>query len=826
MPGRAPALRVIDRLVVGPARIEPNRLTVPYAVERDGKRDTMDFVYRWEEPVFDPDGEADANLAAVLGAQVALNYGLFCREIVLHGPLDSVDRKFLSDAMENTSREIWVNKLLKPNPFLLPPVAGMKPRVLDAYTRAKVSFPNAVDTMREPWGGDARRHTILSSGGKDSLLTFGMLREIGVDIHPIFINESGRHWYTALRAFRWFTANVPATARVWTNSDRVFAWMLRHLPFVRKDFERVRADIYAIRLWTVAVFLFGAMPLLRKRGIGRLVIGDEFDCSTRIRTFGITHYDSLYDQSRWFDNALTRYFHRKSWGVSQFSILRPLSEMLIERVLAERYPELLRLQISCHSAHIDGTAVLPCGRCEKCRRIVGMLTALGTDPKMCGYTTEQIRQCLEAVGKHSVKQESAGADQLNYMLVERGILGADHPAKPHPEILKVRIDSERSPIDGVPRDLRRPFYEIALEHADGCVRRMGHAWLPFDILKSPDIDRPYALEGVSRTRSAKTPKVSAAATDASGQAGAPETATDAPGQSGAAKARSPRAATSPLSATSQKPSETSPGGKPMSTVKRPWILGELTWPEARDRFKEVDVALLPVGAIEQHGPHSPLDTDAFDADYLAQKVAEGCSDPKPFVLPLIPYGVSYHHEDFPGTISVKNDTLSRFVYEVGMDVARNGIQKLVIINGHGGNAPALQFAAQMINRDAHIFACVDTGETSDADISKICETPNDVHAGEIETSTTLAVRPHLVDMSKAKRCVPKFSIGYLDFTGLHSVEWYARTRKISREGILGDPTKATAEKGGKIWEISIHNLVEFVEHLKKVTLDEIHQRRY
>jgi hypothetical protein len=122
--------------------------------------------------------------------------------------------------------------------------------------------------------------------------------------------------------------------------------------------------------------------------------------------------------------------------------------------------------------------------------------------------------------------------------------------------------------------------------------------------------------------------------------------------------------------------------------------------------------LLPVGAVEQHGPHLPLDTDAFDADYLARRVAEACSDPKPLVLPAISYGVSYHHADFTGTISIANETLARLVYEIGISVSRNGIQKLVIINGHGGNSPALNYAAQKINRDAHIFVCVDSGETS------------------------------------------------------------------------------------------------------------------
>jgi creatinine amidohydrolase/Fe(II)-dependent formamide hydrolase-like protein len=207
-------------------------------------------------------------------------------------------------------------------------------------------------------------------------------------------------------------------------------------------------------------------------------------------------------------------------------------------------------------------------------------------------------------------------------------------------------------------------------------------------------------------------------------------------------------------------------------------------------------------------------------------VAEACADPKPVVLPLIPYGVAYHHEDFSGTISVSPDTLSRLVYEIGMSAARHGITKLVIINGHGGNSPSLHFAAQMINRDAHIFTCVDTGETSDADIDLLAQTPNDVHAGEIETSTTLATRPHLVRLEEVRKFVPRFSSRYLDFTSKRSVGWYAHTSKISSSGVLGDPTLANREKGERIWELMIRNLTEFIEDLKRLSLDEIYQKRY
>lgn len=773
-PSAADPLLVIDRLEVGLPHVEPRRLLVPYTVTAGGEQHRMELQYRWEESVFRPDAEPDRNLAAMVGAQVALNYGLFCREISFRGPLDDADRSFLTQMMENTSREIWVNRILGDNPFLTGAAASIAPEKRDRYTRAELVFPDPPPAARAavPWSADPGRHAVLSSGGKDSLLSFGLLRDAGMETHPIYVNEAGRHWYTALNAHRWFRERVPATARVWTNSDRIFTGMLRRLPFVRPDFARVRADIYPVRLWTVAVFLFGALPLMRARGVGRLVIGDEHDTSQRVTRHGITHYDGLYDQSRWFDAALTRYFQRKGWDVSQFSVLRPLSELLVQKTLAERYPDLLRQQVSCHAAHVHGDRVLPCGNCEKCRRIVGMLTAVDGNPRECGYTDEQIARCLEALPSRPLKQEALGNAHLLWMLEAKGAVPPGGPGREHPEILKLRFDPERSPWDTIPVDLRQPIVSMLLRHARGAVKRQGRMWVDVDVAKEPEMHRPYPFE---RRGERRNPEPPAAAPHAD---------------------------------------------------KRMHVLGDLTWPEARERLRAVDVALLPVGALEQHGPHSPLDTDAFDAQHLAERVADACTEPKPLVLPLIPYGVSYHHEDFPGTISITNETLAQLVYEIGMSAAHNGITKLVIVNGHGGNAPTLQFASQMINRDAHIFACVDTGETSDADIEAIAETRNDVHAGEIETSTTLAVRPHLVDMGRAKRFVPRFSSTYLDFSGKRAVEWYARTKKISPHGVLGDPTKATAEKGVRIWDIMVRNLVGLVEDLKRLTLGEIYEKRY
>jgi creatinine amidohydrolase/Fe(II)-dependent formamide hydrolase-like protein len=774
------SLQVIDRLDVGPVRVEKNGLTAPYRVVQGGREEATDLVYRFEEDVFDPREAASQNLASMIAAQVALNYGLFAKEIVFRGLYDDADRRFLADMAENTAREIFVKKLLEPNPFLVKDLRPDPPEKGKPFLAARLEFPEetgASHSRWQLWPTDPARHAVLSSGGKDSLLTFGLLNEAGLETHPIFINESGRHWFTALNSYRYFQARVPHTSRVWVNSDRVFNWMLRRLPFIRPDFADIRSDDYPIRLWTVAVFLFGAIPIVRKRRIGRVLVGDEYDTTLRMYHRGIPHYNGLYDQSRYFDHALSRYYMRKGWSVHQFSILRPLSEMLIQKTLAERYPDLQAQQMSCHATHREADRVHPCGRCEKCRRVVAMLVAVGADPGRCGYTPQQVEHCLAEFAEKSIHQEASCSRHAAFLLKEKGRIRLSperaRKARPFPEVLQLRFDSERSPAEGIPEDLRRPVYRLMLENADGAVVRTGRTWTPIDVLTDERMSRPYPFEMAPRGKA----------------------------REGARSSRD----------------EDRPGL---------YLWGELTWPEAQSRLEEVDVALLPVGSIEQHGPHLPLDTDAFDAEYLARRVAEASSRPQPLVLPAVAYGVSYHHEEFKGTVSISNQTLAQMVYEIGVGAARNGIRKLLIINGHTGNSPALNDAAQRINQDTRIFVGVDSGETSDVDIEPMIETPNDVHAGEIETSTALAVRPHLVRMDRARRDVPRFSSRYLDFSSKRNISWHAFTRRISPHGVMGDPTKATAEKGERIWQTMIAHLVALVEDLKSMTLEEIFQRRY
>jgi creatinine amidohydrolase/Fe(II)-dependent formamide hydrolase-like protein len=772
------SLAILKQLQIGPIIIEPKRIKAPYRVTtKDGEQKETELIYSYEEKVFDSKSPESINLASMMAVQVGINYGLFFEEIIFDGFFDDTDKRFIQDMIENTSREIYVNKFLLPNEFIKTPYNALNTEKQKRYTNADVTFKNSSNGKIQPgWkyrDNSPDSYAILSSGGKDSLLTYGIMKELGKSVHPVFINESGRHWFTALNSYRYFQANEPNTSRVWCNSDRVFNWMLRNLPIVREDFSNIRADIYPIRLWTVAVFLFGVLPIVHKRGIGRVLIGDEYDTTVKSNYEGITHYNSLFDQSKYFDNALTRFFLKKGWSTFQFSILRSLSELLIMKVLTERYPQLQEQQISCHAAHEENGRIYPCGNCEKCRRIVGMLMALDRDPGKCGYNPEQIKKSLESLGSKKVKQIGPDSSQLFYLLHQKGLIpDNEHTrklAKPHPYIVKLRFDRERSNLADIPFDIRKPLLNIFLQHAGGAVELQNRKWEDFNIMESNMLNVIYPFEVRGRSK--------------------------------------------------LNPSN-------LSSVKKEFMWEHLSWKEIEERLKIVDTAILPCGSIEQHGPHLPVDVDYFDAVYLAAKVAELCSEPKPFVLPPIPYGVSYHHEEFKGTLSVTNDALSKFVYDIGLNLARNGIKKLIILNGHGDNSPTLQYAAQMINRDANIFVCVETGETSDIDIDDLINTQNDIHAGEIETSTTLALRPDFVNMEEALNETLSFGSSFLDFTSSRGVAWYVRTKRISKSGIMGDASKATAEKGKKIWEIMTAHLVRFVEEIKRTSLDDLYQKRY
>lgn len=253
---------------------------------------------------------------------------------------------------------------------------------------------------------------------------------------------------------------------------------------------------------------------------------------------------------------------------------------------------------------------------------------------------------------------------------------------------------------------------------------------------------------------------------------------------------------------------------------RSYYVGELTWPDVKEFLAVHNTTIVPVGSCEQHGPHLPIDTDAYDAFWLSLKAADKAQCA--LVAPPIYYGVSSHHMDFPGTVTLSPHTLEQLVYEVASSLANHGFKKFLFENGHGGNTPALEAAAQRIKTDTNAFVAIDTVSLIPDFIEKSIQTSYDAHAGEFETSTTLANREKFVVKNRIKKSKIKLPKSKYTKIGLKEsgpkVVWGFRTREISETGVIGDPTKASKKKGEAAWKLAIERLADLLIELDKMEL--------
>jgi creatinine amidohydrolase len=254
------------------------------------------------------------------------------------------------------------------------------------------------------------------------------------------------------------------------------------------------------------------------------------------------------------------------------------------------------------------------------------------------------------------------------------------------------------------------------------------------------------------------------------------------------------------------------------------LLGSLSWQEAAGLDAERTVALVPVAALEQHGPHLPLDTDAFLVTRVVEAAAERARPGDPvLVTPTIFAGSSEHHMAFAGTVSLRPETLAAVVRDVCSSLARHGFRRLLIVNGHGGNRAVLAGAVQSLSLEAPV--CVSTLDywTLAADaVADLRESPAGgmAHACEFETSLMLHLRPDSVRMELIAREIPepRFSLERLDLfrQGPLSAHW--TTHELSRSGVLGAPDLATAEKGRAFFEACVSGLVGLIEELRIASL--------
>ncbi|WP_176084515.1 creatininase family protein [Martelella sp. HB161492] len=217
------------------------------------------------------------------------------------------------------------------------------------------------------------------------------------------------------------------------------------------------------------------------------------------------------------------------------------------------------------------------------------------------------------------------------------------------------------------------------------------------------------------------------------------------------------------------------------------------------------IALLPVGATEQHGPHLPLNTDSLLAEAMAGGAAAKVRNADVYILPTVTYAKSDEHLSFPGTLTLDASTLEATIVQIGRSVARAGFSKLVFLNAHGGNVPVLQIAARRLRNEEKLF-CVAAGWMGmgfpDGLVSAE-ERTSGIHGGFVETAAMLHFRPDLVALDKARNFRPASAdvaeaYEVLRLVGPVGAGWIAED--LTDDGVAGDAAGATAEAGRALAE--------------------------
>lgn len=255
------------------------------------------------------------------------------------------------------------------------------------------------------------------------------------------------------------------------------------------------------------------------------------------------------------------------------------------------------------------------------------------------------------------------------------------------------------------------------------------------------------------------------------------------------------------------------------------------WDLSTKDFSELDakkvVAVLPVGAVEQHGPHLPVRVDAaINAGIVARAVELMPPDLMALFLPMMPVGKSDEHLAFPGTLTLSHETLGRVWYELGECVHRAGIRKLLFLNSHGGQPQLLEIVCRDLRVKLGMFAVsVMWPRLIDMDaLFPPAENRHGIHGGQSETSVMLHLHPDLVAMELAEDFVP-LSVEIERESDMLSPEGGARfgwqAQDLHPKGACGDATRATAELGRMAVERSAVHLVKLIEQIGRYPLSRI-----
>jgi creatinine amidohydrolase len=247
-----------------------------------------------------------------------------------------------------------------------------------------------------------------------------------------------------------------------------------------------------------------------------------------------------------------------------------------------------------------------------------------------------------------------------------------------------------------------------------------------------------------------------------------------------------------------------------------YLLTEMTYPEVEEALKTVKLAIIPVGAHEQHGPHMLESCDAVLAEKMANKLAERLF-PNVIVAPTVNMGVSHHHLNFAGTISLRPSTLISILKDMIESLKHHGISQFLLLNAHGGNQSTLSVASLELSRelDVKVYYAKTTASAKTA-ISQYVKSPLYGHSCEREVSEALYLAPHLVKINRLEKGDIQPGI-WKELRPNKAVQGPYQYEEMTANGCIGDATQASEEIGKEIVEEALNNVETTIKEILELT---------
>lgn len=248
-------------------------------------------------------------------------------------------------------------------------------------------------------------------------------------------------------------------------------------------------------------------------------------------------------------------------------------------------------------------------------------------------------------------------------------------------------------------------------------------------------------------------------------------------------------------------------------------LTSMTWKEVEESLKTVKFAIIPIGAHEQHGPHMVESCDAVLAEKMAKKLGQRMF-PFALVTPTVNMGVSPHHLNFPGTISLQPTTLIAILKDMISSLKHHGIKKFLFLNSHGGNQSTLNVASMELTKelDVEIYYAKTTASAKVA-ISNFVQSSLFGHSCEREVSEALYLAPELVRPEKFEKGDIQENGRWKQLRPGKAIQGFYFYEEMTKNGCIGDATKASWEIGREIVEESLDNLSEELYKLLNIKVD-------